>query len=206
MHPCIGTGRPTSLVRPSCPHYPPSAGHSLVLPLPTPSLPGESFGISESAPPIPSSCVAAPHMAETSSVRGDRAALLCWWGWGRGAVQVTGTGTGRESSPGLNGKGESPWALCLACRALWCHPTHARAEGCGCGVGCAHHEHEEVGVVRRLPIGCRCDAKCVLLALKALGARAHGVPLQRVQDLLHARSLRPILANAVHCGKQAAGM
>eukprot|EP00964_Phaeocystis_antarctica_P098368 scaffold64380_cov60-Phaeocystis_antarctica.AAC.7 len=28
-------------------------------------------------------------MGETSSVRGDRAALLCWWGWGRGAVQVT---------------------------------------------------------------------------------------------------------------------
>ena len=67
----------------------------------------------------------------------------------------------------------------------------------------AHHKHKEGRVVRRGAIGRRRDTEGVFLALEALRACAHRVPLQGVQHLLHPWSLRPILADAVHCGARA---
>ena len=126
---------------------------------------------------------------ERLSVGGDRE-VPCCAGGGRAAERV---GAVAGSAERENRRG--PWV----CLVELCCPGLRMVGVRGAGVRCTHHEHKEGSVVRWRAIRCRCDTKCVLFALKALGASAHGVPLQRVQDLLHARSLRPILANAVHC-------
>ena len=72
-----------------------------------------------------------------------------------------------------------------------------RAAAGGAGVG-AHHHHEEHGVVGRRLVPRRRQPERLRLALKALRPCTHRVALEGAEQLLHAWSLRPVLANAIH--------